>query len=372
MKKAVGIVTLHRSYNLGAVLQAFALQSTIRNLGYSCTIIDYIAPSLWADYLKGLFDSKGHSGRAHNLRVLWHFCSLVRLQRRFDEFRTRLLMVTSQSYRTVHDLARDRLPFDAFVAGSDQIWRPKFDDERIKFFCLDFVSSGRRIAYAPSFGVSKLPKFHYERMTGLIRHFDSLSAREDSGCGIIHELTGRKAEHVLDPTLLLSIAEYDKITIAPPQKGPFILLYPMECSKELLRLARNIRACLKLPIVVVVPVYYTQNSFFKFADRAVRDAGPAEFLGWMKHASMVCTNSFHGIAFSLVYRKNFLSVPHSTMNDRLRSLLECMGLLSRQVSGLQELRPSDPLLGPIDYAPAERRLQEAKDRSMDYLRQALA
>ena len=86
---------------------------------------------------------------------------------------------------------------------------------------------------------------------------------------------------------------------------------------------------------------------------------------------MVCTNSFHGLAFSLIYRKAFLSVPHSTRNTRSQSLLEQVGLLQRQLAAPRCFALDDPLLAPIDYAPVEMRLQQEMDRSLNYLRLAL-
>ena len=111
---------------------------------------------------------------------------------------------------------------------------------------------------------------------------------------------------------------------------------------------------------------------FSFADKVVFDAGPAEFLGWIKNASFVCTNSFHGTCFSIIYRKCFLGVAPAIGNTRLQSLLTCMGLLSRQLSDQYQLAEGDPLLEPIDYAPIELRLQMAINNSLNYLKQAVA
>jgi hypothetical protein len=123
----------------------------------------------------------------------------------------------------------------------------------------------------------------------------------------------------------------------------------------------------------VVPIYYNPREY-AFADRVVFDAGPAEFLGWLGKAAFVCTNSFHGLAFSLIYRKPFLTVPYHvpSFNSRPDSLLAQVGLLSRRLPHAQELQSNDPLLRPVDYAPVEARLRSAIDASLNYLKQALA
>jgi hypothetical protein len=203
-----------------------------------------------------------------------------------------------------------------------------------------------------------------------LRKFDFLSVREDTGCKIIKELTGREASLVLDPTLLLPLAEYDKVTVSPVDQKPYILLYPMQCSEELCRLARNVRDCLKLPIVAVVPINQTPKSF-SFADKVVFDAGPSEFLGWIKNATFVCTNSFHGTVFSIIYRRNFLSSPSLVGNTRSHNLLERVGLLSRQLISSDVLKSEDLLFEPINYIPVEIKLKQAIDVSISYLKQAL-
>ena len=370
MARTVGIITLHRAHNFGAVLQAFALQHTIKGLGHSCAIIDYVPSSPFIVPPGPFLFPKNLNDFKYDLRTLQNLRSRMTLRERFAGFRSNRLALTSNPYHKAGDFACPE--FDALITGSDQVWHPNgLGGEEGQVFFLGFSFSGRRIAYAPSFGVDEIPSPCFERMGNLIRNFDFLSAREKSGCRIIRELTGREAEHVLDPTLLLPAAEYGRIAAMPSQKAPFLLVYLQEYSKEILDLAGRTQSLLKLPIVVVTPPRYDFRDF-KFADKVVRDAGPAEFLGWIKHASAVCTNSFHGIIFSLIYKKTFLSVPRFQKNDRLHDLLERAGLLSRQLTDPVELRAGDPLLGPIDYAPVELRLQEAKERSLAYLKRALA
>ena len=371
MVKKVGLLTFHNAYNFGAVLQAFALQRTIQSMGYSCSIIDYARPLQGSGYQLFVFPKKiGHM--IYDLRVLSNLRSHFTLRKRFATFSGQHLTLTPRSYRSARDLRRDYPEFEVFVVGSDQVWHPHMlDNETAPIFYLDFVASGRRVAYAPSFGLSEIPKPCHERAAAFIRGFDFLSAREDSGCRIIHELTGRKADYVLDPTLLLSAVEYDKVAVGPAKSEPCVLLYPMEMSKSLNDLARSIRARLKLPLVAVVPIYFNPRKF-RFADQVVFDAGPAEFLGWMRKAAFVCTNSFHGVAFSVIHRKTFLCVTHSVANTRIHSLLNRIGLTRRQITNPSDSLPGDSLFAPMDYSSIEPCLQNGIDASLDYLKRALA
>jgi hypothetical protein len=369
--KTVGILTYQNAYNNGAVLQAFALQRTIAGLGYTCSVIDYRERYTNGDYWLFRVPWK-RSNIKHDIIMLLNLRSHLVSRKRYQRFRSEHLVLTAQSYQSVTDIINGNLSFDAYVAGSDQIWHPLLLDRPCgAVYFLDFVSSGRRIAYGPSFGLSAVPPQYRARAAGFINRFDFLSAREDTGCAIIQEIAGRTAEQVLDPTLLQNASEYDQVAVSPPFDKPYILLYPMQLSDRLQSLALKMRTLLKLPIIAVVPAFF-EPWRFSFADKLVFDAGPAEFLGWMKNAAFVCTNSFHGTCFSIIYRKNFLGVPHLGTNTRIHSLLKSLDLLSRHINDPKALLPGDPLLESIDYSIVTLRLKYEINLSMEYLKRALA
>ena len=127
---------------------------------------------------------------------------------------------------------------------------------------------------------------------------------------------------------------------------------------------------LGLPVVAVLPQAYNPRQF-SFADVLVLDAGPGEFLGWIKGAEYILTSSFHGTCFSIVYRKNFTSIPGSDTGTRQHSLLRCLGLESRLATGAPTLVGGGGPGDPVDYADVEVRLVREAGRSRDYLRRAL-
>jgi hypothetical protein len=371
MGKTVGILTYQRAYNFGAVLQAFALQRTIAELGHSCSIIDYRAPDESASYPVFRLP-RDRSSLSADALLLLNLRSHLRSSKRYEFFRSAHLALTTESFRTVDEL-RERGPrFDVYVSGSDQVWHPTLlERPGGPVFFQEFVKSGRRVAYAPSFGVTEVAPEHRPRLAEAIGRFDFLSAREDTGCAIIRGLTGREPEHVVDPTLLQGASSYDEVAVESGASGPYILLYATERSDALRDLAVQLRSSMKLPIVAVLPWFFSPSRF-AFADRLVYDAGPGEFLGWMKGAALVCTNSFHGMCFSVIYRKRFLGVPHPSTGTRQRSLLNELGLAARLVDQPERAEVDASLLEPLDYAAAEPRLQRAVDRSMRFLAGALA
>jgi len=371
MVKTVGILTYHAADNFGAVLQAFALQRTIKALGASCSIIDYREPQTDAAYR--LFHApRNRSSIRRDLLILMNLSSHLKARNRYEQFRLVNLELTTKSFRSLNDLLCESFNFDAYVSGSDQVWHPNLLDRSCgAIYFLDFAGAARRVAYAPSFGLTQMPVQYRERAASFIRQFDFLSAREDTGCAMIQDLTGRTADHVLDPTLLQPLAEYNKAAVAPTIRGGYILLYPMQMSDHLCNVALTAQKRLKLPIVAVLRPDF-EPWRFTFADKLVYNAGPAEFLGWMKNAAFICTNSFHGTCFSIIYRKNFLGVPHLGAGTRLNSLLKYLDLLNRQIDEPGDLNINDPRLETIDYSSVEPRLDQAVKRSLDFLRKALA
>jgi hypothetical protein len=352
-------------------LQAFALQRTILDLGHACVIIDYDRPMYGTHAL--FRRPRGAADLLHDLQVLRTLRSQVKMRKRFAAFRAAHLRLTPKAYHSLQDLVRDRLAFDITVVGSDIVWHPQFLSRDCgAVYYLDFLASGRRVAYAPSFGVSEVPPDCRTRMAEYIQRFDTLSAREESGCRIIRDLTGRDSANVLDPTLLLPAAAYDRAVCKPESREPYIVVYGLQPSEALEKLAVTVRRCLKLPVVALVSTIHRKPSDFRFADRIVPGIGPSEFLGWVRHAEFVCTNSFHGVVFAILFHRRFLSVQSAAMSTRTNSLLERLGLAAHQLSGAWELAAGDSRLKRIEYAPVGERLQRAIGASRDYLRTALS
>lgn len=370
MRRSVGLLTFHRALNFGAVLQGLCLQQAIMRLGHGCTIVDYTRRI--SDGIYQWFRVPNRKDRIlHDIRALRYVSEQVRLRTRFAAFRQRHLVLSAQRYESVAAL-RDALPgFDAYVTGSDQVWNPNM--LRLghgEVFFLKFVGAAKRIAYAPSFGVSEVPAEYRHRIASLLQKFDALSAREDTGCRIIRELTGRAAQHVLDPTLLLPAEFYDEFLVEAPFKSPYILLYAMLKPEELRPVAERCKTLLGLPIVAVVPVQHNPRRY-SFADRVVYDAGPAEFLGWIRGAAFVCTSSFHGVALSVVFGKPFVTIPCGVANRRITSLLEQLGIAERQVANADALMGMKADLDAVDYSSAGTLLQKAVLRSKQYLQVSL-
>ncbi|MBN1947001.1 MAG: polysaccharide pyruvyl transferase family protein [Bradymonadales bacterium] len=369
MKKRIGLVTIHRALNVGAALQVYSTCKAVEALGHAIEIIDYHpqdAPSrrMGRTFSPGRLLSQVDS--------LLNYRQRQRQLRRFHQFQERL-PIRPPTLHTVADVRRQRFDYDLYVCGSDQIWNPTLLTRGIgEPYYLEFVKDRRKVSYAPSFGVEEIPPGQRDRMAELINGIDRLSVRERSGVRIVEKLTGRKAEHLLDPTLLLDPIEFEEIAEDPSLDVPFLFVYPTQYPKkrEQIEAMQEIARRLGLRIAIALskafhPRWLLERATFLW------DVGPSQFLGLIRKASYVVTNSYHGTALSIALRKNLAVIPHAHYNTRMESLLSILDLGHRQLSPNAAARDLSIYLEPVDYTRVEPLLAEERKRSREFLRRAI-
>ncbi len=374
--KKVGLVTCFLG-NYGACLQAFALQEQIKKLGCECKILPYIGPD---GYLR---DDLTMISKMR-LRVLARdILSIGKKDRPYDwrkshlsfyNFRKKHLDFDQSIPLCYHaeelEAVADR--YDAFVCGSDQIWNPTFYKCNNPVYFLRFAKDKKRIAYAPSIGLSQIPGAYREEFVAYIRDFDSVSVREQQGAQIVRDLCDRDAHVVLDPTLLAG-PDFWNATLTPNYPLPFekyIFSYIFSDTEQSRNYLKQVQEQTGLPIVYLnigKLTYEGLNAYRKdYAD-------PLDFLQLIKHAQFLVTDSFHGTAFSLLFNKDLYVFKREhtgekiDMLSRLESILSYAGLQDRFVSLDQPFVPKDP----IDYAPVNEKLAVLRADSETYLKNAL-
>lgn len=365
--KKIGLVTFFTPMNHGARLQAFALQKTIESIGSHCEIINHVPISQRRTSLK-----------ARRLSVHRIFNATVELLNQKQLHVEKERFQTFEKYYRLTESLDDILSnqrildsFDAFVCGSDQIWSRVYED----FYFLDFVRSPRkRIAYAPSFGVSSIRDDERDAYRERLEQFDYLSAREIEGAAIIKELTGKEVPVVLDPTLLLHFSEWRKYKKEPIQPLPdkYILLYAVQNTMPCLKVAKQIQARLKLPII---SIDLSKRLAFNPTISSRYDFGPQEWLFAFDHATYVVTSSFHGTAFAINCNKPFLTVCQEissrkpNTNSRMTTLARLLGLENRLLYSSEQINGES---FDCDLSTTFNRLQKERERSLNYLRTALS
>ncbi|MGO5049325.1 polysaccharide pyruvyl transferase family protein [Dysosmobacter sp. Sow4_B12] len=360
-----GLVTFYHIHHYGALLQAYATERSVERCGSQCEIVDY-----YVNQNNDLFRRPtGLGSAAADVHTALHYAPLKARYQRFEEFSKQYLRISGHRFESLEELENAELPYDVILSGSDQIWNPKiFPDGRFDPVFFGAFSRRRKIAYAPSFGIPHVPEGMEEELRGYLAGFSHVSVRERQGQVIVEEVTGKTVPVVLDPTLLLDREEWGAIAQPPAEKG-YILCY---CISKPGALAPYIHALAEKTGLPVVQLCGIRQKVHPKA-KCVLDAGPAEFLGLFQNASYVCTNSFHGTVFSVQFQKPFftavapseLAAPESS---RTFSILSRLGLTGR-IIGKGDTAGLDDA---IDWASVDRRLEEARQSSLTYLRAALA
>ena len=329
----IGILTRRAGYNMGSSLQAYAMAKFISDAGYSCRIIDYDEYSghpLWKvrpfveDIQWGIYKHLPFRKGKYN-----YLLARAQQYRRFKEFEEEYLPLTEVEYRSQRQLADLSGEFDAFVCGSDQIWSPLLYDPVYYFNFLPKGCSARTIAYAPSIGISNASLMRKEQVA-LIQNVDFLSCREQQGAEIIEHFTGRKVPVVLDPTLMVKTSDWESLarSVAQFAGESYILCYFLGSNVHqsyVDRLKKELNCK-----VINIQMFNRLNHLD--ADCQMSDIGPCDFLGLIKNAAWVCTDSFHAIIFSYIFQRcvsafeRFKSTDSQNQNSRIYTLLDVLGI----------------------------------------------
>ncbi len=337
----IGILTFHSSDNYGAVLQAYALHNfLVTHLEADVEIINFSTIEQQKSYRILNFDKKKSLwGLLSALLYLLLFKLPIFIQLRtrkykFSRFRKDFLILTCRFWNK--EELFENLPMeDVYITGSDQVFNPygKYTD----VYYLGFnKGKSKKIAYAPSFGVSNFKESVGERLRGLLMDFDAISCREQVGADFLTEILAKPISCVADPVFLLTKEEWFDIAKVPNAvkryKGRFIFVYRLNGGKPLMKLAKKVSDATGLPIVCL-----SMDCRNRMGARMIYTAGPLEILGLIKESSYVITDSFHGTALSLVLRKKIIPYIASLKNaSRITSIMDKFDMLKNVVYNVDD------------------------------------
>lgn len=377
----IGILTLPLSNNYGSIIQAFALQKILKELGHDALTVDFSYQPTWILYLKiitkNLIDKYVlRKNIKHLLPVFPNKKEKTTIEKHIANFILENIQTTETLSSTKQINKLKKYQFEAFVVGSDQVWRPKYSPDLRTFF-LDFVEDNKktkRIAYAPSFGVAdwEFTPSLTEKCKKLVQRFDAISVREDSGVKLCKDHLGVDAIHLLDPTFLvdkdeyLTLIENDK----PPENKNILTLYILDQTPEKLEIINKIQQHLTLEINSVMP----QRKFSTYTDKDIDQCVFPPITKWLssfRDAQFVITDSFHGTVFSIIFNKPFLSIGNKSRGlARFTSLLKLFGLENRLIFNVEDLT-SELMSCSIDYDTINKSLLDHKKKSILFLKSAL-
>lgn len=353
----VGIVTFHNALSYGAALQSYALQQFIQNCGMEAEILDYECDYIEKNYKRILKINEKHPIKSLLGSVL-KAPNKRRGIRMSAQFRENYMKLSEHCYKK--DLPELAGQYTLFITGSDQVFSPTcagFDTT----YLLDFAVPDQKYAYAASFGTAKIPEEKKTQYRQLLSQFRGISVREESGKSIVEELIAKTPLVHVDPTLLLKNSQWDEVSEQPQITGRYILLFNVLSPRNLVKRA------LELGKKTGYPIYYlTEQRFPRLKNVYYLPAvSPSQFIGLIKNAEYVYTNSFHGCVFSILYHKKFVTELDTVQSRNIRSeeLLAKLNITGREIT--QTMHPNPDM--PIDWQTVDAILDDERNKARVYI-----
>lgn len=346
----IALLTIWHAMNYGAELQAYATVKALKQLGHQVEMIDIRLSDCHKPNLNGRIGNIISSfGPAHT---------------KFEGFWKKYIPVTKR-YCSIEQLQNDPPHSDVYMVGSDQVWNPDLTGGFAKMFFLDFGGENvKRISYASSFGTQEWKAKHLtEDVSKLIERFDYIGCREQSGVDILRDTFKVPAALNIDPTLLFD--QYPELTGTLTPKRTLVC-YPLSKDPDLINYAQETASRLGLQMV-------NNKQTSTVLGRITWDTVSIE--DWIRNiaeSQFVITRSFHGLVFSILYRKPFAIIANANnRSTRLLNLLQQLGLTERYFESFHACNEAQPWKINIDYDAAYDKLVSLRKDSFDYLNNAL-
>lgn len=362
----VATITYHMSDNFGSVLQAYALNRLLNLLGFNSYIINYQKASVRELY-KIIQPPTSLYNVLTDIYHLFYYSKLRSRQVRYSAFRENYLALSDEIYSSREQLQSKPPHADVYICGSDQIWNSSivdFDDS----YLLDFVKEGRKISYAASGISASTTQDKLAHISQLITTFDAVSVREKIAQNRLSAISAKAIAYVLDPVFLLSQEEWSGICVKPKEKHYMFCYFAGGVSKEFEHYTRELAKKQHMRRVILMPEW---RNLYRPGKKAY-EFGPIEFLSYLQNADFVCTNSFHGTAFSIIFNRPFVVGMHAPYTDqRIRSLLEDCSLGYREIDpSAQEIVDLEDLFNP-DFSIANRVIEEKRKECILWISNAI-
>lgn len=360
--KKIGILTFHWADNYGAVLQAYALRKYLSQNGYNAEVVNYNCKYAARIYEPFYFQANNMKQFVKGLlRCTYNFPAWVMKRWAFNKFRDKIGI--SQHEYSKRELLDEQYGYDVLIAGSDQVWNAEIVGEDINIYSLSFVKRARAISYAASSGELDVQHNRIHRtLVDEIAQFSAISVRESSTKEYLEENIGKKVFLSVDPTMLLTKAEWNQLAESVHRVDErYLLVYCISYDENLISTARKISEEKNLKIVVCGKIKELKGKAIQFTH-----AAPEQFLNLVKNATFIVATSYHATVFSTIFQKQFVALLPSYASNRVSDFCESMGLSSRCIHDASEVEA----LMKQEIAYGEK-LQDAIAESKYYLQKAL-
>lgn len=370
--KKIGIMTHHKFYNQGTMLQAYALQRKIELMGKNSEIINYTTQNFRLtkkEKVKNIVENPKLLLDRFILKLHYikNKSNILLTKQKYDDFYNENIKVSIEKY-SEENLKESLHKYTIFMVGSDQTWNPYIKSNK-ETYLLDFVPNNKvKVSYAPSIGGREIPKKFTEIYKKNLESYNYISCREEKGKQILEQIIDKKIEVVVDPTLLLNKSEWEKVASKYESKNneKYILCYFLGRNKKNVKIAKKIAKDRKLPILSI----YSMDSGKLFGKNTKFGVGPSEFITLIKNAELICTDSFHGCVFSIIFNKQFFAFKKrkdkkGSDNNRLIDLLSKFNIKDR-IDINPKLKYED-----INYENVNKIVEKEKKRSEEFLQKCI-
>ena len=349
----IGIVSMFGN-NYGNKLQNYAAVKIFTDMGYKVDTL--------------VFDPKKSITKTRIKRIINKLSGCRLSDRQYKSDRINNFYLFDKKYLNVHYMQLDSRRLNSytyFAIGSDQVWNPTWlSSNRKDAYFLTFAKPEQKVCMAPSIGLDELPDEWSSYFKEQLMTFPYLSVREESGAKIIKKLTGRDAEVVIDPTLMINASDWRKTAKkaeARKDGKPYILKYFLGDQDE-----SNIKYINSIALKNNLEIHELLNN----KDKKTYTAGPAEFIDLIEHAGLICTDSFHATVFSILFDKPFLVFDrkgkYENMGSRITGLLKMLGLEERLPGAVTENRVFEH-----NYNKAYKCLEAERKRAHNFLERSI-
>ena len=362
--RAVTVTYLINNY--GSLLQAYALQNALKSNGVDPVIFvqkkrkPVGKKAKFIGLLKAVKPSKNYS-LYRNTKMTLQDKKFDGKKKKLERFICERLSVNEVA--SVQDAVNAVNENDILLAGSDQIWNMTAgkNSEWYTFRWQGLPENIRKCSYAASVGLSEINENKRNDYHRVLRGFSCVSFREQNTAELLAPYISCPVRCDLDPTLLYDKDKWSELAADRIEKEPYVFIYMLRPDTRLIDMGKKYAAQHNCKVI------YTGLMADNFSGvQTVCSAGVEEFLSYIKHAEAVITNSFHGMAFSIIFEKQFVSVKISDTNTRALNILKKLALENRQIDSIDKLSVIDE---PIDYGAAKSKLSAEREGSLNYIKQ---
>ncbi len=365
----IDVITLHRVRNYGSSLQTLATQNYFKEFGCEVEIIDYY-PERYTSI--GLLKRLKYKSKKleHNQILLLAArivisISYIKKKAVFDRFLKRYINLSQKTYHHEEELQADVPKADIYCTGSDQVWNSHWNEGIDAPLYLSFLpESAYRFSYAASIGNTKLEKEEEKIVRLLLEKYRHITVREDAGVEVINAMH-LNAQQVIDPTMLFTGEQWMRYTSNRYKGKKYVVTYNLHHDKRIDKYANELAKANGLK------VYNISYNLHDIVRKGILKWCPKieEYLGLIRDAQYIVTDSFHATVFSVLFHKKFMVIYPEQASSRIRSILLLLGLEDRGVDGMPDV---ERMIQEIDFVKADNVLEKERKKARQYIEMILS